>query len=91
MFTPNLAFPENVIQLKVGDRLAIYSDGIDEAFNDLDQMYGTARLDRVLERTGNRPVTEAGTRIFESIEEFAGSTPQSDDITLMLVDLVDGR
>jgi sigma-B regulation protein RsbU (phosphoserine phosphatase) len=82
-------FPENSIQLHAGDRLLIYTDGIDEAFNDQAQMYGCERLDRELERTHEEPIAEAGINIIQAVDDFAGSTPQSDDICLMLIDIPD--
>ena len=82
-------FPENSIELHAGDRLVIYTDGIDEAFNDQARMYGCERLDRELERTREEPIAYAGINIIRAVDDFAGSTPQSDDICLMLIDIPD--
>ncbi|MEH6568239.1 MAG: SpoIIE family protein phosphatase [Halioglobus sp.] len=84
---PDQEYPLNVFQLQSGDRIAIYTDGIDEAFNDQAKMYGTERLESELEKTAENTVAEVGARIIRSIDEFAGVQPQSDDISLMLIDI----
>jgi phosphoserine phosphatase RsbU/P len=83
----DVAYPNNTLQLAVGDRLAVYTDGIDEAFNEHREMFGTQRLDQALEATGDQPPTEAGHHTLATIDSFAGDAPQSDDICLMLVDI----
>ncbi|MEH6589257.1 MAG: SpoIIE family protein phosphatase [Halioglobus sp.] len=83
----DVKYPTNTLQLSTGDRLAIYTDGIDEAFNPRNEMFGTERLDQALELTSNKPPAEAGHDILAAISAFTGDAPQSDDICLMLVDI----
>jgi phosphoserine phosphatase RsbU/P len=83
----NLDFPENVLQLQAGDRLAIFTDGIDEAFNEHHAMYGIERFNRELAAGAMHSVAVAGTALFQAVDDFAGATPQSDDITLMLLEI----
>ncbi len=83
----NMSYPENTLILAPGDRLAIYTDGIDEAFNERAEMYGIERLNDKLQQSGGESIAAAGAGIFQSVEDFAGNTPQSDDITLMLLDI----
>ncbi|MEH6580541.1 MAG: SpoIIE family protein phosphatase [Halioglobus sp.] len=84
----NLEFPTNSLQLRPGDRLAIYTDGIDEAFNEQAQMFSSERFDRALESSIKDTPTEAGVHILQLVDDFAGTTAQSDDITLMLIDVL---
>lgn len=88
---PDLEFPENRVQLCGGDRLAIYTDGIDEAFNQHNKMFGFERLNRMLEQTRDDTTADSGIKIIQAIDDFAGSKPQSDDISLMLLDLPAGN
>jgi sigma-B regulation protein RsbU (phosphoserine phosphatase) len=83
----DLDYPGNTVQLEPGDRLAIYTDGIDEAFNEQGVMFGFDRFNRCLAQTGQAPLAAAGTDIFAAIDRHAAATPQSDDITLLLLQL----
>lgn len=83
----DMSYPENTLQLAIGDRLAIYTDGIDEAFNNKAEMFGVERFNTQLQKTGSDNIAQAGLAIFQQIDTFAGDMPQSDDITLMLIDL----
>lgn len=87
----NMSYPQNTLQLAIGDRLAIYTDGIDEAFNAKAEMFGVQRFNTQLQKTGNGTIARAGLAIFKQIDTFAGDMPQSDDITLMLIDLCPTR
>ena len=82
-------YPENTLQLRPGDRLAIYTDGIDEAFNERTQMFGQERCRGQLERTLAGSVPAAGASMFETLDRFAGRAAQSDDITLLLLEVAD--
>ncbi|RLA55158.1 MAG: regulator [Gammaproteobacteria bacterium] len=83
----DLEYPGNTLQLEPGDRLAIYTDGIDEAFNEQAEMFGFDRFNQCLAQTGQAPLAAAGSDIFAAIDHHAGTTAQSDDITLMLLQL----
>jgi sigma-B regulation protein RsbU (phosphoserine phosphatase) len=83
----DLVYEENVLQLSPGDRLAIYTDGIDEAFNVNAEMFGTERFNECLGNAASSSPAVAGTSIFAHIDDFAGKTPQSDDITLLILDI----
>lgn len=84
---PNLDYPDNCLQLQAGDRLAVFTDGIDEAFNADNAMFGIEGFNRALQ--AHRPCTTAstGAGLLQAVDNFAGDTPQSDDITLLLLDI----
>lgn len=79
-------YPHNTLKLCPGDRLAIFTDGIDEAFNVDAQMYGVERLNQSLQQTAGLTIAECGQQLIASVETHAGEQPQSDDITLMLLE-----
>ncbi len=83
----NLAFPANSLQLQPGDRLAIFTDGVDEAFNEQDEMFGIERFNDALLANCALPTAAAGAGLFDQLNAFAGNTPQSDDICLLLLDI----
>ena len=84
---PDMAYPENTYSLAAGDRLAIYTDGIDEAFNEEAEMFGFERFNNQLSKSGKEGIAVAGAGIFQTVDNYSGETPQSDDITLMLLEL----
>ncbi len=79
-------FPLNTLSLAPGDRLAIFTDGIEEAFNDRREMFGVERFNQRLAATGGEALPQAGAALFAAVAAFAGAVPQSDDITLMLLE-----
>ncbi len=83
----DISYPENRFSLHPGDRLAIYTDGIDEAFNADAEMFTSEGLDIALKKSGAENIAVAGEKIFQCVDDFVGAAPQSDDITLMLLDL----
>jgi len=80
-----LEFPANCLQLQPGDRLAIYTDGIDESFNSDNEQFGTERFNQFLAQSHTMELAEMGASAFAAVDEHAGDTPQSDDITLMIL------
>ena len=83
----NLSFPANTLQLQPGDRLAIFTDGVDEAFNEQNEMFGQERCNNALLASRTLPAASAGADLFEQVAAFAGGRPQSDDIGLLLLDI----
>jgi sigma-B regulation protein RsbU (phosphoserine phosphatase) len=71
-------------ELAPGELLCIFSDGITEATS-ADEFYGEERLLACLQGSQHAPLEEIASSIFQSLEDFQGSTPQSDDITLLLM------
>lgn len=78
-------YPDNCVRLLPGDRVAIFTDGIDEAFNESGEMYGVERFNEQLRTSAGQPLTQAGEQTFQAVAAHAGAQPQSDDITLLLL------
>lgn len=74
--------------LERGTRLFIYTDGVTEAENHINEMYGERRLE---EFAGNEDVNESSEQFLEnlrlSIKDFVKDNPQNDDITVMSIKL----
>ena len=74
------------IALTPGDRLFLYTDGVPEATNVDNKLYGE---DRLLEFMNQKSTVEAKTllpALKANIDEFVGDAPQFDDITMLLLD-----
>ena len=82
---PDAAYEAGTAVLEPGDVLVLYTDGITEAENPAQEMFGEDRLREAI--VGARMLSAAAivAAILESVQAFSGSAPQSDDITLMVV------
>ena len=82
---PGVEYQNHGLQLRAGDRLVLYTDGVTEAFNDVDEAYGVERLIAEVQAHGDGPADALVERICRSVTMFAGTAPQSDDITLTVL------
>lgn len=68
-----------------GDALLIYSDGVSEAENADSDQYSEERLFELWQALGALPARDVIPRLVQSVAEFRGNAPQSDDITALVV------
>lgn len=68
-----------------GDELFIWSDGIIEARNSEDEMFGEERLFQLFSNQGAEPLFD---RILKAVDDFVGETGADDDLTLLSVKMV---
>ncbi len=80
---PEFEFAQNKIELEPGDTLVLYTDGVTEAMNESGEEYGMDRLREILAAAPSKDAEHITNEIFQSIREFAGEAPQSDDITCL--------
>ncbi|MEN9775634.1 MAG: hypothetical protein RL322_2704 [Pseudomonadota bacterium] len=73
--------------LEAGDQLVLFTDGVTEAFDANDNMFGDARLVGLLSSADRRSASELVDLIFEEVVEFASGHPQSDDITVAVLNV----
>jgi len=71
--------------LDPGDTLVLFSDGITEAADPEEDMFGVPRLREVLAGQQDVPLEQLQRRVIDSVEAFARGASQSDDVTLLLV------
>ncbi len=71
------------VQLQKGDTLFLYTDGVTEAMDSDMNMYEEERLTGYLKRTNGSSVRELAAGSIADLKAFAGSAPQSDDITVL--------
>jgi len=84
------AFEEGVVQLEPGDRVVFYTDGINEAANAGGELYGENRLyDLVRELPPALAASEVTGRILESVRSFLDGEEPGDDMTLMVLRVLD--
>lgn len=71
--------------LQPGDFVVIYTDGISEARNTRDDMFGEYGLRELVKQFSGKTVDEMLAMIQAGVREFTMGAPQSDDLTLMVV------
>ena len=71
-------------QLNAGDTIFTYTDGITEALNKNEEMYGEERLKNALNKCEEQDVTKISENIRKDIVEFTEEVPQSDDLTMLI-------
>jgi serine phosphatase RsbU (regulator of sigma subunit) len=72
-------------KLLPGDTLILFSDGVTEAADPDEQLFGVARLREVLAGQHEAPLDHIQKTVLESVERFARGASQADDITLLLL------
>ena len=80
---PDLSYEHHSVILAPGDTVFLYTDGVTEAMNADSEEFGMARLREIFATAPPRNAQEANAAVFEAVGDFAGDTPQSDDITCM--------
>jgi sigma-B regulation protein RsbU (phosphoserine phosphatase) len=73
------------LRLEPGDGVLFYTDGVTEAFNSEGAMFGDANLQAALERVADAPVEDVVKALVGEVKAFAGSAPQSDDLTVVVL------
>ncbi len=84
-----MTFDEYEMNLEKGGSLYLYTDGVPEAMNDKDEMFGTKRLLDALNKYDNNITVKLLTDLKESIDAFVGNADQFDDLTMLVIKLRD--
>ena len=80
-----IRYKEQEIQLEKGDKIYLYTDGVTEAHNDKNELYGEDRLLKCLNSVKDKSVDDICQKIKEDVELFVGTAEQFDDITMLCV------
>ena len=73
--------------MEPGDRLLLYTDGVVEAHDKNNALYGDERLQKVLDLSRDLPGEEVLDRIFADVNKYATGVPQFDDITMVILSI----
>ncbi len=79
------SYEAGTVDVKRGEMLMLYSDGIPEALNADDDEYGMERFADLLRRERAQGLEELLLCVQDDISEFVGDTPPSDDVTMLLI------
>jgi serine phosphatase RsbU (regulator of sigma subunit) len=72
-------------ELESGDVLFLYTDGVTEAMNEKDEIFEEERVHKIFMNNSERSPRELLQAIYQEILEFAGSSDQHDDITMVAI------
>ena len=81
----NIRFKEYEFDLEKGGTLFLYTDGVTEATNSENKLFGTGRLTDTLNLNKDGSPLELINTMRAAIDSFAGDTPQFDDITMLVI------
>ena len=73
------------VVMEPGNLLFLYTDGVTEAFNSSDELYGEQRLEVYLDRSRGVAMEGIVKESISEVMEFSSGVPQSDDITLLAI------
>jgi sigma-B regulation protein RsbU (phosphoserine phosphatase) len=76
---------EASVPLETGDLFVFFTDGITEAMNASEELFGEGRLGALIEEHADLPFEELRERILREVRAFAGEAGPHDDMTLILL------
>ena len=82
---PGAEYKAACVKLEADDTLILFSDGVTEAADPEDQLFGVPRLREALAGRHDAPLDQLQKAVFDSVEKFSRGASQADDITLLLV------
>jgi serine phosphatase RsbU (regulator of sigma subunit) len=74
------------LHLYKGDILVVYTDGLTDAQNQREEMFGEERLLRIIQQEAPSGSHAVERKFLQAIEEFTQGMPQTDDITFVVVE-----
>ncbi len=83
----NTKYREYELEVHPGDRLFVYTDGVPEATDEDNILYGTDRMIDALNRAGEVSSEELLEFLHSDIDNFVGNADQFDDITMLTLEI----
>lgn len=82
----NMQYQADCIQLEAGDRIFLYTDGVPEATDADNKMYGGRRLHEILNKSRDKGLKDLLTAVKADVESFVAAAPQFDDLTMLALE-----
>jgi serine phosphatase RsbU (regulator of sigma subunit) len=87
-FSDAVNFELGEIKLQKGDRIILFTDGVEETFNKQYEMYGQERFNTLIKESRDLNGSEFADTLTQSLSEWSGNTENyHDDITLICIDV----
>lgn len=84
-FFSGASFSVDSVQLGFGDQVLMFSDGLTEAQDASNELFGEARLKGFLESLAGETAASVCSKVVATVQDFVGSAPQADDLTLTVL------
>jgi sigma-B regulation protein RsbU (phosphoserine phosphatase) len=84
-FEPGLVFPRTELVLQPGDSLVLYTDGVNEAFDENEACFGNQRMLDALAPLAGAAATQATQGLLQAVRDYVGDAAQSDDIAILVL------
>ena len=78
-----MKFREHEFEMNPGDSLFVYTDGVPEATNAQNELFGTERMLDALNSVTDPSNEELLKNVKKCVDEFVGDAPQFDDLTML--------
>ena len=82
----DMRYREYELQLQPGDRLFLYTDGVPEAMDASEAMFGTGRMLEALNRDAAASPDQILQNVREAVDAFVQEAEQFDDLTMLCVE-----
>ncbi len=85
---PNMPYEQGTVKLAKGDIVFLYTDGVSEAENSIEDMYGEERIEKLIIADLTLPTSEILEKLEADVNSFIGEVPLSDDYTALVARVI---
>lgn len=88
---PGTRYREYELQLHRGDQLFVYTDGLPEAMNDAEEMFGTQRMVEALNEDADASAQQTLQNVRRAVDDFVQQEEPFDDLTMLCLEYKGGK
>ncbi|MFH1214457.1 MAG: SpoIIE family protein phosphatase [Candidatus Neomarinimicrobiota bacterium] len=87
-FMPDMDFPVESFDLRSGDRVVFYTDGIIEAPDPQNELFGEERFNQLIRDNESQPPAEFIKKVVDTLIDYCGHKESfEDDVTMVVIDV----
>lgn len=83
-------YQQAVVELRAGDTLVAYTDGVSESMNLADEEWGEDRMLASIQACDGQPASGVIEKVMKDAQSFAAGAPQHDDMTMVVLRVTEG-
>jgi phosphoserine phosphatase RsbU/P len=87
--SPKAVYPTGQLQIAAGEGIYVFTDGVTEANDAAEELFGEARLEAVLREAVTAPSAEIMKSVADAVRGFVGDALPFDDITMLAIRRLD--